>query len=355
MQLRAQPFTVTKRFPLRISRGTTANNTNLWLRLSADGITGWGEITPFSITQEKKKDTDQLLAEIQLIQPMLERLHPLDRQEISAYLARRKVSSAICAGVDLALLDWLGKRASLPLWRIWGLQAHPLVPISVTVGIDSPEAAEKRVKNWISHFQPSIIKIKLGNPLGIEADQAMFLAVRQAVPSLELTVDANGGWSLEDAIAMSHWLKDYGVTYLEQPLAASDEQNFERLYQRSPLPIFADESCKTSQDIPRLARYVDGINIKLMKAGGLTEAKRMVEVARACDLKIMFGCYSDSSLANTAMCHLAPWADYLDLDSHLNLMDDPFIGVRYDKGRLHLNNLPGLGVMTQSSFNEDIA
>ena len=347
MQLTIEPFTVTKRFPLRISRGTTAQNTNLWLRLTADGITGWGEITPFSITQGKKKDTNQLLAEIHSIQPDLETFHPLDRQEIGDFLAVRQVSSAVCAGIDLALLDWLGKRANSPLWQLWGLKAENLVPISVTVGIDTPEGAEKRVKNWVSVYQPNIVKIKLGNPLGIEADQAMFLAVRQAVPSLELTVDANGGWSINEAIAMSYWLKDYGVTYLEQPLAASDEKSFEQLYQRSPLPIFADESCKTSKDIPRLASYVHGINIKVMKAGGLSEAKRMVQVAKACGLKIMFGCYSDSSLANTATCHLAPWADYLDLDSHLNLIDDPFIGVRYDKGRLHLNDLPGLGVTSR--------
>ena len=347
MQLTVEPFTVTKRFPLRISRGITAQNTNLWLRLSADGITGWGEITPFSIIQGRKKDTNQLLAEIHSIQPILESFHPLDRQEIGGLLSLRQVSSAVCAGIDLALLDWLGKRTNLPLWQLWGLKASNLVPISVTVGIDTPEEAATRVKNWVSVFQPTIIKIKLGNLLGIEADQAMFLAVRQAVPSLELTVDANGGWSIDEAIAMSHWLNDYGVTYLEQPLAASDEKNFERLYRRSPLPIFADESCKTSQDITRLAGYVHGINIKLMKAGGLSEAKRMVQVAKALGLKIMFGCYSDSSLANTAICHLAPWADYLDLDSHLNLIDDPFVGVRYDQGRLHLNNLPGLGVTSR--------
>ena len=351
MQLTVEPFTVTKRFPLRISRGTTAQTTNLWLRLTADGITGWGEITPFSITKGGKKDTDQLLAEINSIQPFLQNFHPLDRQVISGLLEKWQVSSAVCGGINLSLLDWLGKRANLPLWCMWGLNANHLVPTSVTVGIDTPEGAEKRVKNWVSAFQPKIVKIKLGNPLGIAADQAMFLAVRNAVPSLQLTVDANGGWSIADAIVMSDWLKDYGVAYLEQPLAAEDEKNFETLYRRSPLPIFADESCKTSRDIPRLASYVDGINIKLMKAGGLSEAKRMVQVARACGLKIMFGCYSDSSLANTALCHLAPWADYLDLDSHLNLIDDPFMGVRYDEGRLYLNDLPGLGVTSRLPSN----
>ncbi|MFM6663955.1 MAG: enolase C-terminal domain-like protein, partial [Microcystis panniformis] len=164
------------------------------------------------------------------------------------------------------------------------------------------------------------------------------------VPHLPLTVDANGGWQFSDAVKMCQWLKEKGVIYVEQPLSAGQERDLIDLYQKSPLPIFVDESCFSSQDIPKLADRVHGINIKLMKAGGLAEVQRMIHIAQACRLQIMFGCYSDSSLANTALAHLGPLVNYLDLDSHLNLRDDPFTGLSLERGRLQPNNLPGLGV-----------
>jgi len=116
------------------------------------------------------------------------------------------------------------------------------------------------------------------------------------------------------------------------------------LYARSPLPIFVDESCFTSYDILPLADRVHGINIKLMKSGGLTEALRMIHTAKACGLKVMFGCYSDSALLNTALSHLSPLADHIDLDSHLNLVNDPFAGASFQNGRLVPTDQPGLGV-----------
>jgi muconate cycloisomerase len=131
---------------------------------------------------------------------------------------------------------------------------------------------------------------------------------------------------------------------VEQPLAVGEEENVSILSQKSSLPIFVDESCFSSRDVPRLANWVNGINIKIMKTGGLTEALRTIHTAKACGLQIMFGCYSDSTLANTAIAHLSPLANYLDLDSHLNLRDDPFTGATMEAGRLLPNYLPGLGV-----------
>jgi L-Ala-D/L-Glu epimerase len=189
------------------------------------------------------------------------------------------------------------------------------------------------------------VKVKLGSPAGIEADQAMLMAVKTVMPpDAKLSIDANGGWSLNDAIALSHWLAEQGVTYMEQPLAAGQEADLPTLFRQSPLPIFVDESCFTSQDIPQLSDRVHGINIKLMKSGGLSEALRMVHTAQAHGLQIMFGCYSDSGLANTAAAHLGAFADHLDLDSHLNLLDDPFQGAMMQDGCLIPNDQPGLGV-----------
>ena len=189
-----------------------------------------------------------------------------------------------------------------------------------------------------------MLKLKLGNPQGIEADRLMVEAICKAAPQTRITVDANGGWSFEDAVFMSQWLEKQGVEYIEQPLPVALDCQLADLSKVSSLPIFVDESCFTSKDIPRLADSVAGVNLKIMKTGGLTEAIKAIQVAQACGLKVMFGCYSDSILANTAMAHLATYADYLDLDSHLNLTNDPFAGATIESGRLMLNCQPGLGV-----------
>ncbi|WP_013320278.1 dipeptide epimerase [Gloeothece verrucosa] len=351
MELSVQPFTVHKRFPLTISRGTSSQNTNLWVRIKDQEIEGWGEATPFSVTTEGYKNTSSLLEELEQLTSSLKSLTPLDRQSIEAILTEKQASSAVRAAIDIALYDWLGKKANLPLWRLWGLDRRKIVPISVTVGITSPEAAKQRVRNWRQVLEPEIIKVKLGSPNGIEADQAMLLAILEEAPQARITVDANGGWSLDNALLMGDWLAQQGVEYIEQPLPVGEEDKLAILYQHSPLPIFVDESCFSSQDIIRLAACVHGINIKIMKSGGLSEAIKMIHLAKVCGLKVMFGCYSDSTLANTAMFHLAPLADYLDLDSHLNLVDDPFTGVKLEQGRLLPNDLPGLGVtLTVNSY-----
>ncbi|AFY67195.1 dipeptide epimerase [Geitlerinema sp. PCC 7407] len=345
MQVFLEPFTVHKRFALRISRGTTAESTNGWIRVQQDGIEGWGEATAFSIG-EVQQTPEAIAASLATVLPDLERFHAGDRQAIEAHCREAGLLSAAWAGLDMALHDWLGKRVQLPLWRLWGLDVQrTTAPISVTIGISSPEAARERLRGWLEVFPARLFKVKLGSPEGIEADQAMFLAVQEeAPPGSQFFVDANGGWSLKDAIAMADWLSDRGVRYLEQPLARGQEADLPALYGRSPLPLFADESCFTSRDIPVLAGKVHGINIKLMKAGGLSEAQRMVHTARACGLQVMFGCYSDSALSNTAAAQLSPLADHLDLDSHLNLLDDPFSGARMQGGRLVPPDQPGLGV-----------
>jgi L-alanine-DL-glutamate epimerase-like enolase superfamily enzyme len=345
MELDIQTFTVNKRFPLTISRGTTAQSTNIWVKIRQDGIEGWGEASPFSVGHSPQTP-EMLIQSLTEIAPKLSPLTPFDQQLIESLFTEVQLPSAARTALDLAFHDWLGKKVGLPLWQLWGLNRNGIVPISVTIGINTPAGAQARVRDWIDYLNVRVLKVKLGSPDGIAADQAMLLAVKDVAPKDALLyVDANGGWRLQDAITMCHWLKSVGVEYVEQPLAANITlEKLPQLYQQSPLPIFVDESCWTSQDIPHLATCVDGINIKLMKSGGLREALRMVHTAKAYGLKVMFGCYSDSCLANTAAAHLAPLADYLDLDSHLNLVDDPFQGAEIHKGCLIPNNQPGLGV-----------
>lgn len=355
MRFAIETFTVHKRFSLTISRGTTSQTTNICLRILQDGIEGYGEASPFSVVAEElgkshtESHTNDLLRQFQQIIPTLERFNPWERQLIEETLKQAEISSAVQAAIDMALYDWLGKKVGQPLWRLWGLNRSSIVPTSVTVGISSPEAAHARVRQWQELTEVKVIKVKLGSGEGMEADQAMLLRVKEAAPHAQLIVDANGGWSLDDAVKMCHWLARQGIKYVEQPLAVGEEKSLSVLSEKSPLPIFVDESCFNSRDIPQLANWINGINIKIMKTGGLTEAMRTIHTAKACGLQVMFGCYSDSTLANTAMAHLSPLADYIDLDSHLNLRDDPFTGATMQAGRLLPNDLPGLGVEDHGS------
>lgn len=344
MHIDFEAFTVRKRFPLTISRGTTSQTTNIWVRIQQDGIEGWGEASPFSIISENQQSKEVLFESLMEVAQILETFSPWEKQKIEQTLIEAKVPSSVCASIDLALYDWLGKKVEMPLWRLWGLNCHRIVPTSVTIGINTLEGARQRVRDWLPLTGGNVLKIKLGSPSGIAADQEMLLAIRAEVPHAEISIDANGGWSLEDAVKMCDWLATQQVRHVEQPIAKGEEDSLPILYKRSPLPIFVDESCFTSSDIPKLADRVHGVNIKLMKSGGLTEAMRMVHTAKACGLQVMFGCYSDSTLANTAASHLSPLADYLDLDSHLNLQDDPFTGATLQNGCVMPNDLPGLGV-----------
>lgn len=343
MEIKVKTFTVNKRFPLTIARGTTAQTTNIWVIITQDGIEGWGEASPFSIGSYPQS-TEIIKDALLQVAPMLQAYNPLQRSLIEQVLIDAQVPSAAKAALDVAMHDWLGKYVKLPLWQMWGLDKNAIVPTSVTIGINTPVGAVSRARDWLKYTDVRIFKVKLGSPDGIEADRKMLFAVREEAPDLELYVDANGGWSLSDAVSMSVFLADLGVKYVEQPLPPGQENSLPELKKHSPLPIFVDESCFISADIPRLAHCVDGVNIKLMKSGGLSEAMRMIHTARAFGLQVMLGCYSDSTLANTAAAQLAPLADYLDLDSHLNLIDDPFTGAIAQKGRILPNDLPGLGV-----------
>ncbi|MEB3295819.1 MAG: dipeptide epimerase [Synechococcales bacterium] len=360
MQIRLQTFTVHKCFALTISRGTTAESTNLFLRIEQDGIEGWGEASPFSIG-EYSQTTETIARSLQKITPLLAPYSPLERQKIDRIVQEVGLPSAARSALDLALHDWLGKSAGLPLWQLWGLDRDRIVPTTVTIGINTPAGAKQRVYDWLGKgtlqtpaHSIQALKLKLGNPAGIEADRAMVLAVQEAAPEIRhISIDANGGWTLTQALEMAEWLHDRGIAYLEQPLPKGHEGDLPVLYQRSPLPIFVDESCFTAVDIPPLSDRVHGINIKLNKCGGLAEALRMIHTAKALGLKVMFGCYSDSVLMNTALAHLSPLADYLDLDSHLNLADDPFLGATFSNGRILPPSQPGLGVERRSSSDRN--
>ncbi len=354
MEVQVSLFTVQKRSVLRINRGTRAASVHLWLRLNHDGVEGWGEASSFS-TGGQRQEAEQLMRQIEAIAPTLSTYSPWDRQQIEQLMLEEQLLSGARTAIDLALQDWMGKKLGLPLWKLWGLDCDRIPPTSVTLGLSSPEAAQAWLKAWQERVAVEVIKIELGSPAGMAADQTLFSALEEvAPPEARIHVDAKGGWSLADAITMIGWLRERGVEFVEQPLAEGEEELMGELKARGTLPIFADESCWGLTDIPKLVDKVDGINLKLMKCGGLTEARRMVEMAKACGLQVMLGCYSDSALLNSAAAQLSPLVDYVDLDSHLDLMDDPFVGAQLEDCRLVPSNTSGLGVVRQGPLPESL-
>jgi L-alanine-DL-glutamate epimerase-like enolase superfamily enzyme len=214
-----------------------------------------------------------------------------------------------------------------------------------------------RLQRWWQQLPATRGKLKLGSPEGPEHDRALVQAVAEALEqrrqasgrALELQVDANGGWDRDGARAMVGWLADRGVVLVEQPLPPledpeADAAAFADLELDCPIALVADESCWNLADVVRLAPYVDGVNIKLLKSGGLSEALLMAQACRRLGLEVMLGCYSDGCLLNGAAAQLLPLVRWPDLDSHLNLIDDPFTGPRLEGERVLPGEGAGLGV-----------
>jgi muconate cycloisomerase len=218
-------------------------------------------------------------------------------------------------------------------------------PTSVTIGINPPEVTRERVPDILRRTGAKCLKIKLGSPEGRDHDKAHFLAAAEAARPFgaKLRVDANGGWSVAEAIEMNRWLAERGVDYVEQPLAEGQEDGLPEVFAARVIPIFADESIRFATDVPKVADRVDGINLKLMKCGGITEAVRIVATARAHGLKTMIGCMSESSVAIAAGAAIGALFDYIDLDSHLNLNPDVADGAPIIDGVVIPTERPGHG------------
>jgi muconate cycloisomerase len=248
--------------------------------------------------------------------------------------------------------DWLGKATGQPIFRLLGLDINAIVHTSVTIGINPPEVVEERVTEVLRRTGARRLKVKLGSPDGLAADKGILTAAQNAAKQLEaelgylpsFRVDANGGWDVTGTLAMAEWLSERGVEYIEQPIIRGKETLYAELKGRCALPVYSDESICIAADIPPMAPYIAGINIKLMKCGGISEALNMIGTARAHGLRIMYGCMSETSVSITAAAHISPLADELDLDSHLNLNPDPWIGALWQDGCVVPTDAPGLGV-----------
>lgn len=244
------------------------------------------------------------------------------------------------AAIDMALYDLLAKKKNMLVYKYLGLPGEIKAPISYTIGIDSLDKMQEKTRH-AGGFE--VYKVKVGFPGDIEIVKGI-----REVTDKKIRVDANGGWSRDEAIKKINELEELGVELVEQPLRADDIDGLKLVRQNTFLPIILDEPICTSKDIAQFVGLCDGINIKLMKCGGLTEASKMINLTKSLKLKIMLGCMIESSLGITAMAHLASLADYLDLDGHLLISNDPFEGVKLVKGKLVLPEESGLGVKRRS-------
>ena len=334
MELRTLAFDLPLKHAFTISRETTTEQPTLIVELSDGEVRGYGEATAnsyYGMTVENMR-----LA-LESVRSDLEAITSFEPESLWETVAPRLQDSpfALCA-LDQAAYDLWGKQQGKPVYELWDLNPSTAPLSNFTIGIDSiPVMVEKlnEVPDW------PIYKIKLGTKNDLEI-------VRELRRHTDATfrVDANCGWSAEEAIAYSKELKDLGVEFLEQPLAAEDIEGQQRVFSESVLPVIADESCIAESDVARCRGLFHGINIKLVKCGGLTPARRMIAQARDFGMKVMVGCMTESTVGISAIGQILPLLDYVDMDGAALLKEDIAKGVDVRQGKCHYPDVPGNGV-----------
>lgn len=340
MHCNYRSFNLAFRHPFTISRGTKTHQPTLVVELEHNGRTGYGEAPAISYYHIP---IDKMIADLESKKDQLEQSDPIDPETYWQYLHRLfpQNSFLVCA-LDMAAWDLYGKLKSKPLYELWGLDPAKGPVTDYTLGIDTTEKmlAKMKERPW------PIYKIKMG-----VAEDMEILATLRAHTDAAFRVDANAGWTAEEAIRNIPRLKDLGVELVEQPLAKEDWEGMKKLYRASSLPLIADESCVMEEDIEKCKGYFHGVNIKLTKCGGITPARRMIATARAEGLKLMVGSMNESSLGTAAIAHLVPELDFVDMDGPLLLREDIATGLSFNKGKAILPAAPGLGIAYTGLFD----
>jgi L-alanine-DL-glutamate epimerase-like enolase superfamily enzyme len=307
----------------------------LHVAYTRDGITGHGEGAPIVRYHE---DAEGARKAVESVRALLLSANPMQFAKVMAEVFRRVPGEwAGKAAIDIALMDWVGQTLGIPLYTYFGLDPKDTPLTTFSIGIDTPEITKQKTREAADF---PILKVKVG----LATDEPTIEAVR-SVTKKPLRVDANEGWKdKEEAVRKINWLEKMGVEFIEQPLPAEMIEETRWIRSRVHIPIIADEACQRASDIPKLKEAFDGVNVKLDKSGGMLEAYRMIQIARALGMKTMLGCMISSSVTVTAAAHLSPLVDYADLDGNLLIANDPFHGVLVQKGKLVLPNRPGLGL-----------
>ncbi len=328
-----QAFTLRLRVPFRLSYGVTETRRAFGLSLRGEEGRGEAAIPPYyGVSDESMFALWGSLARSNA--PF-----PDDPGGIQGWVGNAGPAPARCA-VDLALHDRIGCRSGLPLWRLLGLPRPAPLATCFTIAIDEPEEMARQA---VAASAYETLKIKLGSA----DDFARLQAIRAARPDAKLRVDANAGWDVDAAVALARKLEPLDVELIEQPVRKDDFAGMGEVQRATSIPVIADESCQSLADVEALgAAGAAGINLKLMKAGGMTNGAAMARRARELGMRVMLGCMIETSVGVTAMAHLAGLADWLDLDSPLLIANDPFEGLRYDAhGVISLPDRPGIGAV----------
>lgn len=334
MQLTYKHFDLPLRHVFTISRGSTAVQPTLVVQLSVGNVHGYGEATTNSFYGAT---IENMSASLESVRSLVEGALLDDPLELIATLARRlpKQEFALSA-LDQAIHDLWGKLRGAPVYKLWGLSIDKIPVSDYTLGIDTPE---KMVEKMCEMPGWPIYKIKLGTA----DDLAIVRELRRHTDAL-FRVDANCGWTAEQTIEIAPVLAELGVEFIEQPIAPGDEAAARRAREGSVLPLFADESCVTEGDVDRCAGLFHGINLKLVKCGGLAVARRMAARARELGLQVMAGCMTESTVGISALAQLLPLLDYVDMDGAVLLARDIATGVRLEQGRCNYPKVNGTGV-----------
>jgi L-alanine-DL-glutamate epimerase-like enolase superfamily enzyme len=333
VELRATTTSLALAEEFGIARGSRTSQTVVQVELEHEGIVGRGEAAPVYYRGESPQSASEFLA---TTAPPLVGDDPFALEAIEERLEDVEGEAAGKAALDAALHDWIGRRLDVPLWRLLGLSPEA-PPTSFTIGIDSLEGTRDRARR-ARDFRA--LKVKVGGTEDLERIEA----VREESDA-PLRVDANEGWTLESARELMPELIRLDVEFVEQPFPADDVDSFLALRELRPrLPVIVDEGCHDLTDVAPAAAYADGINVKLAKSGGVREAVRMIHAARALGLRVMLGCMVESQLGVAPAAAIASLADWVDLDGHLLLADEPFTGLRFEDGHVLPSHEPGLGV-----------
>ena len=330
------------RHPFTISRGTKTHQPTLIVELEYQGLKGYGEapaISYYHIPVEK------MIADLEAKKQFIERFAFTDPQRYWHYLHHLlPANSFLVCALDIAAWDLYGKLRGKPLYDLWKLDPSGGPVTDYTIGIDTVDKMVAKIKEtpW------PIYKIKLGTP----EDLTIMRALRTHTDAV-FRVDANAGWTLQEALEKIPVLKELGVEFVEQPLAKDDWEGMKVLYAQSSLPLIADESCVKEEDVEKCKGHFHGINIKLTKCSGITPARRMIAAARSGGLKVMVGSMNESTVGSAAIAHLLPELDYVDMDGPLLLKEDVATGIGFDHGKIILPKTPGLGIQFTDLFTKE--
>lgn len=334
MKLKLHRYTYKLKEVFRISRDAYTTRRSLVVELSLGGLSGYGEASEHAFYKVSLED---MISRAESIRTQIEAYDFKNPKLFWEYLQSLigDIPFLQCA-IDNAAHDLYGKLLELPSYQIWGLPKVPLIKTSFTIGIDTIAKMISKLKNE----QFDIYKIKLGT----EHDLEIMTALRRESNAI-FRVDANCAWTVDQTLENAREMKKIGVEFIEQPLPADDWDGMEIVKAHAVLPIIADESCRIESDVEKCAAYFDGINIKLMKSGGLTPALRMIRNARHLGLKVMCGCMIEGSVGIAAIGQILPLLDYVDMDGALLIDNDPALGVHiHSDGTVTLPDGNGLGV-----------